>query len=165
MIPIKKDAPSDTPRRPKDTNPLRILYVDDDEENRLVAKLNLGDHFILSIAATDVQACEILRATGTSLDAILMDIELKGSVLDGMKLTQLVRGSLSMPQLPSYTRGVPVLKIPIFYITAFSDTFSIEELERTGANWLVPKPVDFTKLMLALAQRRLRKLRAKFSRL
>lgn len=165
MIPIKKEAAPEQSRRPGETSPLRVLYVEDDAENRLVAQLNLSDRCDLSFAATDIQACEAIRKNAGALDAILMDIELKGSVLDGMKLTQLLRGSLNPLLLPPYARGMPVLDIPIFYITAFGDTFSMEELERTGANWLVAKPVDFTQLMLALTQCHLRKLRAKFSRL
>lgn len=165
MIPKKKESTPELPRRPGEASPLRILYVEDDEENQLVAKLNLSDRCELSFAATDVQACDMIRKNAAALDIILMDIELKGSILDGMKLTQLLRGTLNPVTLPSYARGMPVLDIPICYITAFADTFSMEELERTGANWLVTKPVDFTQLMLALTQCHLRKLRAKFGRL
>jgi CheY-like chemotaxis protein len=128
----------------------RLLYIEDNDENWQVAELRLKRSYELVRAADDMAACHVLSQPG-DLYAILMDIELRGSNLNGIALTKLLRGSLPAVQCPTYARTVPRLDVPVFFVTAYSGTaHTREELLAVGANDVLSKPVDFTKLNLAL---------------
>ena len=132
-----------------------ILYVEDDENNREVAMLRLANDYNLLLASGSQEACSILATRGAEIEAILMDIELQGSELDGIMLTKLIRGNLHQLDLPAYTKNVPKLDIPIFFVTAYGDRYSEEKLRLAGGNKTVRKPVDFAQLTLALTRIRL----------
>src|SRR5690349_17818615 len=83
-----------------------LLYVEDDDDNWRVAQLRLSDGYELIRARNSAEACKALEYRGSELSAILMDIELRGSDLDGVQLTQLVRGKIPRSKLPGYARGV-----------------------------------------------------------
>ena len=85
-----------------------------------------------------------------------MDIQLHGSTLDGIQLTKLLRGTLDRDTAPSYARNVPVLKTPVLFVTAVGTRYSEEELMQAGGNVVIPKPVDFMRLKLALANAHIR---------
>lgn len=127
-----------------------VLYVEDEAENRDVASLRLRRSYELLLATTDEEACTILRERGAGLVAILMDIQLKGSVLDGIDLVRLVRGTLPDAKKPRWAEGVPQLSVPIFFVTAYGSRYSEAELLAVGAQKLVTKPVNFSELTLAL---------------
>ena len=127
-----------------------ILYVEDDPQNVAVAQLRLGRRYDLLIATDDVSACTIFKERGADLTAVLMDIELKGSVLDGLALTRLMRGKLAEDSVPLYARGVPILATPVIIVTAYVEQGEAA-VQSSGADQFFPKPVDFIKLTLALA--------------
>lgn len=127
-----------------------VLYVEDDPNNFEVAEFRLGKRYRLLRAADDITACELLKQHGPDLAAILMDIELKGSALDGLALTRLVRGRPGA-DTPAYAVQVPALKIPIFIVTAYVGEYPPAMLQEAGADNSFTKPVDFVKLSLALA--------------
>lgn len=128
-----------------------LLYVEDEPENREVAALRLRRSYDLLLAPDDVTACELLRTRGHELAAVLMDIQLKGSVLDGIQLTRLVRGTLPAAEVPPHARGMPVLaRLPIVFVTAYGARYTEAELVAAGGSKLVSKPVNFGELMLAL---------------
>src|SRR5262245_41949473 len=106
----------------------RILYVEDEEDNVKVARLRLGREYQLLHAATDYEACRAFRDFGDDLVAILMDIQLSGSRLDGIQLTKLLRGTLPTDRLPSYARGLTVLRTPVIFVTAYNAKYSESEL-------------------------------------
>jgi CheY-like chemotaxis protein len=134
-----------------DTRPV-ILYVEDDADTFRLAALRLKDKYRLINAATDRDACEQLKAWGSELYAVLMDVELQGSRLDGLHLVRLLRGQLPAAMTPDYARGVPKLAVPIIVMTAYTGKHSEAEAQSLGATHFVPKPIDFTRLNLALAQ-------------
>lgn len=134
-----------------DTRPL-ILYVEDDADTFRLASLRLKDKYRLIPATTDRQACAELETWGDKLYAVLMDVELQGSTLDGLALVQLVRGQLPAAQMPAYAQRVPKLSVPIIVMTAYTGRHSEAEAKAMGATHFVPKPIDFTRLNLALAQ-------------
>jgi CheY-like chemotaxis protein len=128
-----------------------VLYVEDEEPNYEVAALRLSKGYDLVWARSDREACDLLRKFGDKLSVILMDIQLKGSVLDGMQLAQLIRGTLPAHARPDFAANVPTLKTAIFFVTAYADLYSEEQLFRIGGDRLITKPVDFAALSLALA--------------
>lgn len=128
----------------------RLLYVEDDDENWHVAELRLAEEFDLVRAANSREACRIVKESAGSLMAILMDIELRGSELNGIELTELFRGKRPAKTLPDYAKGVPTFTDPIIFVTAHGARYSDVELMLFGADRVIAKPVNFGALSLAL---------------
>jgi CheY-like chemotaxis protein len=128
----------------------RILYVEDDDENWDVAEYRLGHEFEVLRASNSLQACEALRRHGPALVAILMDIELRGSDLNGIELTELFRGKRLEIRLPSYAEKLPTFTRPIIFVTAHGARYTDVELMLFGADRVIAKPVDFAELTAAL---------------
>lgn len=145
----KRSIPA--PRGNSGTFPLRpLLYVEDNDDNWAVAELRLGQRFQLIRAATDRQACEQLAKHGPRLCAVLMDIELQGSELNGIELARLIRGTSQRPMLPAFAKTVTPLPVPIIFLTAYNQVYSEDVLKAAGGDMVMPKPVDFRALNMAL---------------
>ena len=129
-----------------------ILYVEDEDSNWDVTSLRLNKTYNLIRAATAKAACDLVSNRSLKLEVILMDIQLHGSELDGIQLTRLFRGALPIAGMPSYVIGVPVIRTPIIFVTAYGARYTEEELINAGGNMLVTKPVDFATLTLGLAK-------------
>lgn len=129
----------------------RVLYVEDEQDNYLTAELHLRKRYELTWANTDEKAVELLRANPRGYAAILMDIELRGAALDGIALTQLLRGKLPEAQRPPFANGLPTILTPVIYVTAYGSRYSEPELLATGASAVILKPVNFLALSLAIA--------------
>lgn len=128
-----------------------VLYVEDDPTNWEVTELRLRKKFNLLWAKTDREACDLVRQHGNTLHSILMDVHLSGSELNGLALTRLFRGRPQEP-VPDFAQGLPALSCPIFFVTAFGNLHSPDEMEAAGSDAHVPKPVDFIKLTMLLAR-------------
>ncbi|HMI87211.1 MAG TPA: response regulator [Polyangiaceae bacterium] len=128
----------------------RVLYVEDNDDNWHVTQLRLGRSYELVRATNDRAACEVLSQPA-KLYAILMDVELGGSRLNGIQLTKLIRGTLPVEGLPEYARHVPLLEIPVLFVTAYGDAYPRADLLACGADDVLGKPVNFTRMNLALA--------------
>jgi len=129
-----------------------VLYIEDDEGNRQVAAVRLEKKYDLLCASNDREACQLLEEHGMRLELILMDIELQGSAMNGIDLTQLVRGKLNVPNLPDYAAKVPQLQTPILFVTAYDERYRKPELLAVGADEVIPKPIDFVALHTAMAR-------------
>jgi CheY-like chemotaxis protein len=129
-----------------------ILYVEDDADTWRLTELRLRSRYELLWAQNDREACTVLREAGPRLHAVLMDIELQGSVLDGLKLVRLLRGTLPEAQQPEFARGVPTLEVPVLVLTAYTARYSEADALASGATHFLSKPIDFPRLTLALAQ-------------
>ena len=128
-----------------------LLYVEDDDDNWDIAEFRLAESYEMVRASTAEQACEILRARGPEIDIILMDIELRGSDLNGVELTELMRGNQRSRPLPAYARGLPTISKPVVYVTAHGKRYTNVALMLSGADRVITKPVDFDELRAALA--------------
>ena len=127
-----------------------ILYVEDEEDNRNIAAMRLGERYALLFATNDREACECIAANHGRLSAILMDIQLKGSQLDGIQIVKLCRGTLPADAKPAYAQAAPVVKTPILFVTAFAERYSEADLLGAGGDCVITKPVEFGQLTLAL---------------
>lgn len=128
-----------------------LLYVEDDDENWDVAELRLGASYTMLRAKSSEQACRVVRERGKELTAILMDIELRGSELDGTELVELFRGKRLSRELPAYARDLSPVTRPIIFVTAHGARYSDVELMLFGADRVIAKPVNFAALTMALA--------------
>ena len=126
-----------------------VLYVEDNDDNWSVAEMRLSSVYRLIRAANDREACALLTEHANELYIVLMDIELQGSRLDGIALTKLLRGRLPSGQKPSYARSVQPSNVPVVFVTAYATAFGTE-LEEAGGNLVVPKPVEFRRLIREL---------------
>src|SRR6185312_1362153 len=117
-----------------------------------VARMRLSDRYEVVRASTARQACELLTQRGDDFVAILMDIELRGSELNGVQLTSLIRGG-DRRDYPDYARALPTLRgTAVIFVTAHGADFSDAEIERAGGDTVIRKPVDFKALSLAITQ-------------
>jgi CheY-like chemotaxis protein len=148
-----KDDPGLGANTPRAAHRDPLLYVEDDDSNYRVAELRLSAGYDLVRATDAEQTCRILRERGSSLAAILMDIELRGSDLNGVELTKLIRGKNIERSLPGYAQPIPALpNVPIIFVTAHGAKYSDAQLMLAGGDKVIPKPVDFAALNLALTQ-------------
>ena len=129
-----------------------VLYVEDNDDNWHVAKLRLSDGYELVRAVDAREACQVLRTRGADLSAVLMDIELRGSDLNGLELTELWRGKCARGSVPEFARELPALLAPIIFVTAHGAKYADATLLAAGGDKVIAKPVDFGALSLALTQ-------------
>ena len=127
----------------------RILYVEDEDDNFIVAQFALRERFDLVRARSDKEACEILRCEKFSI--ILMDIQLSGSILNGIELTQALKG-IERENTPEYAVGVPLNGAPVIIVTAYAALYSEQDMVLAGGDGFVTKPVDFLRLKLAMSR-------------
>jgi CheY-like chemotaxis protein len=142
------------PKLPRGLRPELILYVEDDDDNWEVAELRLGKSYELIRAPNAQEACRLLRTRRGEIDLILMDIELRGSALNGVELTELLRGN-RLPDgasLPAYARNLPPLSKPVVYVTAHGARYTSVQLMLSGADKVISKPVNFADLQQALSE-------------
>lgn len=137
-----------------------IIYVEDEDANWATANARLSERYRLLRARDDREACELLSSRGREAVAVLMDIELKGSVLSGVDLTRALRGKAKREDLPPYAHNLPVLDtVPILFVTAYAARYDEKELLEAGGSRMITKPVDFVSLLLTLAELCFQKVR------
>lgn len=129
-----------------------VLYVDVDDQSWSTASDRLRRAYRLLRAENDREACELIRSYSRELVAVLLDIDLPGSVLDGILLTRILRGRVPVQALPPFARGVPQLDVPIVLVTETPASYSEDELRRYGGDRLLAKPVDIARITLALTE-------------
>lgn len=128
-----------------------VLYVEDEDDNFVIAQLRLRGRFRVLRAATDEEACDMVRRYGSQLRAVLMDLQLRGAELDGNQLVKLFTGqplNLNRP-LPAFARDLPRLDAPVFVVTAYGATLPAD-VEVPEAVSFFSKPVDYTYLIKVL---------------
>ncbi|MDP2270714.1 MAG: response regulator [Archangium sp.] len=129
-----------------------VLYVEDELPNWEVVELRLGNRCTLQWAKSSEEACDRVRSQKGEFLAILMDIQLSGSALDGIQLTRALRGKEAVDKLPDFARELPRVTCPIFFVTAYGNLYSGPQLTDAGADGWMPKPVDFLKLVTLLSR-------------
>jgi CheY-like chemotaxis protein len=127
----------------------RILYVEDDDVIWEVAEFALKKEYEMTRARDSREAFSKLEHN--TYDLILMDIQLSGSDLDGIGITRILKSRYD-GQVPAYAKGVSARGAPIIFVTAYTSLYKKEDLERAGGDERVSKPVDFTRLSLAMTR-------------
>ncbi|MFK7922108.1 MAG: response regulator [Bacteroidia bacterium] len=108
----------------------RILVVEDDEVNLMIAKHILGrGGFNVSAVNNGEEAIDIVERE--SFDLILMDIEMP--IMDGVEATPIIR------------RSPNGANIPIIALTAHSMQEKLDEFKAAGMDDYIIKPFDGTK--------------------
>ena len=112
---------------------LRILYVEDNEDNAYMLKtrLELTEEFEVLVAEDGEKGCEIAAAKRP--DLILMDLEMP--VVDGWEATRRLK---SKPE----TRDIPVIGL-----SAHALAGEREKALAAGCEEFDTKPVEFDRLL------------------
>jgi len=126
-----------------------ILIVDDDEQVRDYLALRLQEAgYACTAVANGIEAIQTLRSAATP-DVVLLDLNMPG--LDGMEFLRLAQEHVGQ------AFGVIVM-------TGGNSPRLKEQVVRYGAFTMVPKPVDFDKLLrLIRIQQDFRRTRANLS--
>lgn len=141
-----------------------VLYVEDDADTFRLAQLRLQQRYEVINAASDLEASQLLTQHGENLYAVLLDVELQGSQLDGLALVRAIRGMPPTAPLPAYAKKIPVLPhTPLIVMTAYVTKYSEADVKALGANHFLTKPIDFTRLNLALAQANIQSVMARLA--
>jgi signal transduction histidine kinase/CheY-like chemotaxis protein/HPt (histidine-containing phosphotransfer) domain-containing protein len=114
----------------------RILVVDDNETNRIIAREFLsaaGGEVVLASSGQEAVAA----VSAGAFDAVLMDVQMPG--MDGLQATREIRGRLAEP-------------VPILAMTATAMDQDREKCLAVGMNDMVPKPIDEQQLLSTLAR-------------
>jgi PAS domain S-box-containing protein len=117
--------------------PLRILVVEDNQVNQLLATVLLGKagHRI-DVAGNGLEALDAVGAR--PYDLVLMDVQMPE--MDGIEATKRIRAL-----------AAPVGRLPIIAMTANAMKGDRERLLAVGMNDYVSKPIDKGQLFLAIA--------------
>ena len=113
---------------------VRVLIVDDGEENRELVRLLLEEAGALTEQAENGQVA-VDKVLARSYDLIIMDLQMP--VMDGETATQLLR-----------SRGV---KTPIVALTAHAMKGFEQSILAAGFTAYLTKPIDLDKLMATIA--------------
>jgi signal transduction histidine kinase/DNA-binding response OmpR family regulator/PAS domain-containing protein len=129
------------PRSPR-TLHLNILLADDNPMNRKYLQhfLTMFGHTVTS-AENGVQALEVLREKGRTIDVVLMDVQMPE--MSGLEATRAIRESDGR----LYDR-----KIPIVALTAYAMKGDRERMLDAGMDDYVSKPVDMHQLSEAIVR-------------
>jgi len=126
-------APSERSLSHDEVRPLRVLYADDHEGNRLLIQTVLtaqGHH--CDVVCDGAEAVQAVR--GRSYDLILMDIQMP--VQDGVSATREIRASSGSEAA-----------VPILAVTANTLSHQLEAYGAVGMNGCIAKPVDLAELI------------------
>ena len=121
--------------------------------------MRLAKKYDVCFAKNDAEACQALAQLGSSIEVILLDIELRGSRLNGVDLARLIRGLLPDESKPPYALAVRPLEVPILFVTAYAQAYRRAELLAAGGDEVIAKPVDFVALHTTIARVYLQRLK------
>jgi signal transduction histidine kinase len=126
--------------------PPQILVVDDNEQNRALARATLEDeNYRVVLAASGAEALTLAQLDPP--DCVLLDVRMPG--MTGFDVCRKLR---ELPQ------GADV---PVVFLTALRDVDTFDEALRAGGDDFLTKPVRPTELVLRIqAALRLRRLNA-----
>ena len=127
-----------------------VLYVDVDDRSFADTSGRLRAAYHLVRAQKDREACDAIRKNKAHLVAVLLDVDMPGSVLDGILLTRILRGRVPKKAVPPFARDLPTLDVPIILVTHRSQSYADDDMRRYGGDRLMQKPVEIHKLTLAL---------------
>ncbi|MCG8617869.1 MAG: response regulator [Desulfobacterales bacterium] len=121
----------------------RVMIVDDNHQNRLVASGFLEDDYELMVVSSGEECLAGIQ--GFEPDVILLDWMMPG--LDGLEVLKRIRGQLIYRNLR------------VIMLTAKAQPGDITRAWRTGANDYVTKPFEMDELMDAVARQTAEKQR------
>ncbi|HET6970755.1 MAG TPA: response regulator, partial [Phenylobacterium sp.] len=120
-----------------DAGDVRVLIVDDNATNRMVAR-TLCEMFGCSPECVDSGEAGVLAMAAGGFDLVLMDIKMPG--IDGVEATRRIRSG-----------GGPGSQVPILALTANADPADAAFYRLCGMNGVVEKPIKPERLLAAMS--------------
>jgi PAS domain S-box-containing protein len=127
-------APPAAPREPMAAVSTRVLVVEDNALNRLIAHEMLGAMGVEALLAESGEAA-LEMCQSTTPDLVLMDIQMPG--MDGLETARRLRALQASGQLPAF---------PIVALTAHAMPGDREASLQAGMNEHLTKPIQFREL-------------------
>jgi two-component system cell cycle response regulator DivK len=112
----------------------KILYIEDEEDNRIITshRLMMGGHEVLTAEDT-VEG--LAKARSEMPDFILMDLKIKDDETAGLEATRQLKAD-------------PALRhIPVIAVTAFTEAEKRTDSLRAGCEDHIVRPIDFPRLL------------------
>lgn len=119
---------------------LRILLVDDNEYNLIVAKDTLEAKSQLTVVAVSSAREAINLLESDRFDVVLMDVQMPQ--MSGLEATRFIRS-----KLPS-----PANQVPIIALTASVLRDDLDKCTKAGMNGYIPKPFRTAQLFYGIAK-------------
>ncbi len=109
---------------------LRVLYVDDEEDIRIIADISLGldPDMEVRVAASGAEALVVIGRDGWEPDIVLIDVMMLG--MTGMELLEQLRGRAD------------TMSIPALFVTASARSTEVQRYTDAGAMGVISKPFD-----------------------
>lgn len=134
------EKPSSVTSKASSAKALKILLVDDNDENRFTIRAFMRDQpWIIDEARDGIEALKLYKER--TYDLILMDIQMPQ--MDGYTCTKTIRNlelDLNQP------------RIPIIALTAYALKEDVEKTFKAGCDDHLPKPIRKTALVNAILQ-------------
>jgi CheY-like chemotaxis protein len=113
---------------------LRVLYVDDDDDIRMIASmaLRLDPAIMVQAVSSGQSALDLLDRDPWRPDVILLDVMMPG--MDGFALHRALRERSDLPQAKT------------IFMTARASRAGLEEYTASGADGVILKPFDPLRL-------------------
>ncbi len=89
-------------------------------------------------------ACALLRARAQEFAGALIDVDLVGAELDGVRLSRILRGQVPDAELPAYARQLPTFNAPVLLLA--------EDPSRVSADvgQVITRPVTLPAVTVAI---------------
>jgi CheY-like chemotaxis protein len=117
----------------------RVLLVEDNEINQLVALASLEHLGVATTVASDgEEALAILERPGPAFDAVLMDLHMPG--IDGLETTRRLRSRF------------PIGTLPVVALTAAAFDDDRQRCSEAGMEDFMTKPFDLERLRTVLTR-------------
>lgn len=123
----------------------KILYVEDEDSNWNVTELHLRNKYHMLRAKNAAETFDFLNRE--SADLILLDIQLAGSEFDGIEICKILKRH-PFQEIPPVAKAIDCRNTPIVFVTAYAERHTKEALLKVGADDVITKPVDFTRMRL-----------------
>ncbi len=134
-----------------------VLYVEDEDSNWNVTELHLRNKYKLFRAKTAQETFSFL--TQKRVDLILLDIQLADSEYDGIEICRILKRH-PFQEIPTEAKSIFCQNTPIVFVTAYAERHTKEALLKAGADDVITKPVDFTRMLLVSSRLIVRKIQS-----
>ena len=137
---IQETTDRPAPTTPDDLPPAKILLVEDNEINQLIARENLSKHKVIT-AVNGKQAIKALNQMKAQFDLILMDCHMPE--MDGFEATKRIRDGEA---------GERYLNVPIIALTANAMKGDREVCVAAGMDDYIAKPFSQEELARVIGE-------------
>lgn len=117
---------------------IKVLIVEDDPINMLIARKLLEKHFKISTAVNGIDALNFIK--NQAFDVVLMDINLGDDTLDGVEVMHRIKSNF------------PESNLKIYAVTSYAMPEDREKFLNEGFDAYFPKPINKDEIIERIHQ-------------